>query len=159
MTLKPRVYGNFKPEPGPKKNKEPAAKRRPGMSDAHLALIRKLPCCITGEVPAGTVHHLKGGDARKERGIRQRATDQWGVPLSWGKHVFGRDAVERFGSTVELKWFQDRGIENPYLLAKALWQATGNLERMWNIVLAHLPPGAKRITYEQAQEAGLIDDE
>lgn len=110
-------------------------RRREGDSARHQALIRKLPCCITGKKPAGQVHHLKSGPARLERGIGQKATDRWGVPLCFEAHILG---VELVGSRLELKWFQDRGIADPYGLAEELWAASPDFEAMEDIVLRHM---------------------
>lgn len=111
------------------------ARRREGDSSRHPALIRRLPCCITGKSPAGTIHHLKSGPARLERGIGQKATDRWGVPLCYEAHLLG---VELVGSRLELQWFQDRGIADPYGLAEELWAASPDFEAMEDVVLRHM---------------------
>lgn len=133
-----RVLANFRPtvteRAKAKSTRKSAAEKREGNSERHLELLRLLPCCITGQTPAGEVHHLKGGAARLERGMGQRATDQWGVPLSRIPH----DALERIGSRLEHAFFRERGIADPYELAAALWQATGDLDRMRKIVQAHM---------------------
>lgn len=105
------------------------------MSRKHCVLIRALPCCVTGRVPAGTVHHLKSGPARLERGIGMKATDRWGVPMSFDAHILG---VELVGSRKELEWFQERGILDPYGMAEALWAASPNFDAMEDIVLQHM---------------------
>lgn len=139
--IKPPGYGEpqFKPtlseRYAAKRGKKTAAEKREGMSRRHVELIRKLPCCVTGREPAGTIHHLKSGPAASERGTSRKATDKWGVPLNWDDHLNG---VERVGARRELEWFQARGIADPYELAAALWRATGDLERMRRIVLAHM---------------------
>lgn len=103
---------------------------RDGMSDQHLALVRKLPCCVCRRAPAGEVHHLK---TTGERGLSVRTCDKWGVPLCRADH----DAVENVGARNELRWFKERGIEDVVWLASALWRATGNLPAMVKIVLTH----------------------
>lgn len=127
-----QVYGNFRPPriPNPRK-KERARDKRPGMSPEHLALIRQLPCCVTGlSLPVIDPHHLKSAG---ERGAGLKATDRWCVPLCRQKH----DEVERIGSRREVAWFHAHGID-PLALAAALWSATGNLDRMRKIVMTHL---------------------
>lgn len=109
--------------------------KREGNSAKHCALIRKLPCLVTGYAPAGTIHHLKSGPARLERGIGMKATDRWGVPLCFQAHILG---VETVGSKRELEWFQDRGIEDPYDVAKRLWEASPHFENMQDIVFKAL---------------------
>jgi len=125
---KEHVLGNFRVR-SPRKKKERKADSRPGMSEHHLALIRKLPCCITGRVPAGEAHHLK---ATGERGMGLRSTDRWALPIAHDFHM----EVERAGSRNELSWFRARGID-AIDLATALWLASGDLSKMTKIVIAH----------------------
>lgn len=131
-----KVIGNFKrtTEEKMKAKREASGFReeRPGMSPEHLALIRKLPCCITLRMPGGEAHHIKD-TPDKERGMGLRSTDRWTVPMSHEAHVYG---VELAGTRNELKWFKDRGID-ALELAKALWGATGNLTKMTAIVIEH----------------------
>lgn len=58
-----RAIGLFKPSPEAKmkakRTKENFRDKRPGMSDDHLACIRKLPCCTCPRMPGRTAHHLK----------------------------------------------------------------------------------------------------
>lgn len=129
---KEHVFCNFKPARKERLKKKPrAADKRPGMSEAHLALIRKMPCCVTLKVPAGEAHHLKAGTG--ERGMGLRSTDRWALPLSHDKHM----ELERIGSRNEVRWFQEHGIEDPIELAAALWANTGDLPRMIAVLMAH----------------------
>lgn len=127
-----KVLANFRQPYAPK---APASqgwrKQRPGMSEAHLALIRKLPCTVCHVRPSDA-HHLKCGPARKERGVALKATDRWAVPAC----RFHHDDLERIGSRNEAAWFDSRGV-NAVELANALWQATGNLPRMALVLIAH----------------------
>jgi hypothetical protein len=126
---RPRTLANFKTG-GPRKKK--AAKRRdarPGMSEEHLALIRKLPCAACLRTPAGTVHHLKSGTG--ERGMGLRSTDKWGIPLCMAHH----DEVERAGTRNERGLCKTWGFD-PHDLARALWASTGRLEQMARIVIS-----------------------
>ena len=124
---KPHLYGNFR-----QRGIKPKKKRqtRPGMSKKHLALIRQLPCCVTGWEPCGEAHHLKGTG---ERGMGMRSTDRWAVPLSHEPHM----QLEGYGSLNERAWFRYHGISDPHALADALWHSSGDLERMKEIVRAH----------------------
>jgi len=125
---RPHILGNFRTRK-PKEKKERKTDSRPGMSEEHLALVRKLPCCITGRVPAGEAHHLK---ATGERGMGLRSTDRWAIPMAHDPHM----EVERAGSRNELTWFKARGID-AIDLATSLWLATGDLPKMTKIVIAH----------------------
>lgn len=128
-----RGVPNFKRSVRERKATKPSfADKRPGMSDDHLALIRKLPCCVTGVTPAGEAHHLKQGTG--ERGTGMRSSDRWAVPLSHAKHM----ELERQGSRNEWSWFRAHGITDPLELAAALWANTGDLPRMTKIVQAHM---------------------
>ncbi len=125
---KPRVIGNFKTGKKPKNSKW--RKERPGMSEPHLALVRKLPCTVCLSMPAGTVHHLKSETG--ERGMGVRSTDQWGVPMCMIHH----EEVERAGTKKEVAYFKKVKV-NPHELAKALWRASGDLPKMTLLVLDH----------------------
>lgn len=94
----------------------PAHERREGMSKPHLARVRLLPCCITGELEHIEVHHLKSGPARRERGNGLKSQDWWAVPLFWRFHW----RLEQLASCYEHGWFAQYAI-NPHALAKDLW--------------------------------------
>jgi hypothetical protein len=131
-----RILGNFKPHPKERGHKQSdAAQRRSGMSDEHLKNIRQLPCCVTGRAGPNDPHHLKQTGA-KERGMGITSTDRWAIPISRLAH----DEMERAGSRNELKWFSDRGVD-ALVLAIALWNARGDLEKMRKIVLEHKKAG------------------
>lgn len=132
----PHIFGNFR-SPLAKRVKKSARERREGNDKRHLEVLRKLPCCVTGRVPAGTVHHLKSGPARKERGVGMRATDRWTVPLSWSAH----EELERIASIHEEQWFRDRGIHDVHELALALWHAPKDKAILTSIVIAHMGHG------------------
>lgn len=126
-----RKLGNFRDRTALKERKNSEAyKKRPGMSPEHLALIRQLPCCVTGKRPGGEAHHLKGTG---ERGMGLRSTDRWAVPMAHDPHM----EVEAAGSRNERAWFLARGI-HPTELALDLWLATGDLVRMERVLKAHM---------------------
>lgn len=127
-----KIYGNFKARGLERRQhaREAPKKERAGMSEAHLALIRQLPCAVTGKAPAGEAHHLK---CTGERGMSRRSSDRWAIPLRHDPHM----ELERQGSRNEVSWLQAHGIADPLALAEALWAASGNLERMTKIVRAH----------------------
>jgi hypothetical protein len=143
-----KVFGNFRPtvtERAKAKRMAPKDKRakRPGNSEAHLAALRKCPCVVTLKVPAGEVHHLKMAAAGQERGMGQRASDRFGLPLSRTPH----DELESIGSRHEPRWFAERGVDEPIELAAALWavRPADNSEKairmavaaMTRIIVAH----------------------
>ena len=131
---KPKVYGNFKKK-GLAKIKAKSGNSkwredRPGMSEAHLALIRQMPCVECLKIPCGEAHHLKANTG--ERGMAVRSTDRHALPLCHEHHM----AVEAVGAKRETKYFQDLGFD-PIELAQDLWSATGDLPKMVRILTAH----------------------
>lgn len=98
----------------------PAMIRAGLMSPAHCKMIQQLPCVGCGIIPAGTVHHLKSGDAERFRGTGLRAPDCFGVPLCWRAPGWCHPSVEAVGSDNEQAWFAERGID-PHKLAADLW--------------------------------------
>lgn len=113
------------------KKKELAQHDRPGNSEAHLALLRQMPCCVTLKMPAGEVHHLQNGI--KDRGLGMKSVHRWGVPLLHHLHM----ELHAKGSRNEPAWFRERGIDDPLQLANALWMNTGNLAAMIKVLLAN----------------------
>ena len=135
-----QVIGNFKPKRAERlrAKKSPADKRKklPGNSEQHLAAIRTLPCVIPGCMICDCdPHHLKSGPASSERGMGQKATDRWAVPLCRRHH----DEVEPLSSRAELAWFEKHGVE-PLELAAALWMVSPDRASMARIVLVHKIP-------------------
>lgn len=129
---KPHVLGNFKVKSYKQHKNSESYKERPGMSDAHLALIRQMPCAASYPLKGGEAHHLKQTNTG-ERGMGLRSTDKWAVPLSAIKHA----EVERIGSRNEVAWFKEHGIADVRELAEALWANTGDLDRMNAVLIAH----------------------
>jgi hypothetical protein len=64
--------------------------------------------------------------------VSQKATDRWAVPLCF-KHHLGEDGTHKVGSREEGKWFLDRGVDS-WCLARELWKATGDSERMLTLI-------------------------
>lgn len=115
------------------KRPKTAREKREGMSADYLAKIRRLPSCVSGLGPC-EAHHLR---VKAERGVGQKATDRWTVPLTPGEHTRDSDAVHRVGSRQEAAWFKARGIANVYELAAALWANRHSEEAMLRVLLAH----------------------
>lgn len=130
-----RVLDNQRPSLRERsKKKVSAQERREGNSSAHLALIRKMPCCTCLMVhERNDPHHLKSELAGAERGVGMKATDKWTVPLCRRCH----DEVESIGSRKEVGFFEWYGISDVHELAHALWKETGDLGRMIKILMAH----------------------
>lgn len=103
----------------------PEPRQREGMSSAHLAFIRRLPCCICHREPAGEAHHLLRVEGR---GMGLKAADRWTVPLCREHH----ETLHRFGG--EEAWFADRGVD-ARALARRLWGVTGDEEQARRSVL------------------------
>ena len=125
------ILGNFKPprsQRGHKQSKTIA--ERPGMSPAHLADIRRLPCCVCLITPGGEPHHVKTSG---NRGMGLRGLDRDTVPMCNECHING---VERAGAKNELAWFKARGVDVLDLMV-ALWLARGDFAKQKRIVLEH----------------------
>jgi hypothetical protein len=130
-----RVLANFRPSLKERVRKKPSAQeRREGNSKDHLELVRQLPSCVSGVAGPCDPHHLKSGPAKAERGVQQKATDRWTVPLKRHEH----DELERIASRYEEAWFKERGVDDVVELANALWVNTGDLERMLRVMQAHV---------------------
>lgn len=131
---RPREFGNFKPtkvaQDKAKRTKKSAAERRPGMSQDHLADIRKMICCGCLSNKHVQAHHLL---STKDRGMGQRSTDKDAVPLCFNCH----ETLHRSGSKNEITVFQKWGIADPLQLAADLWRSRGDVVKMRHILLAH----------------------
>ena len=103
------------------------SKREPreGNSPAHLACIRKLPCCLCGAQPADPHHLMQTG----ERGMGMRSPDRYAIPLCRHHH----DALHSNGSKNEETFLAEQGIDGR-ALAAALWRLTGDIEAMHRAV-------------------------
>lgn len=128
------VIGNFKEPKAARKKHVSAQKRREGNNNAHLALIRQLPCCVPGcmRPPPSDPHHLKGGPAKEERAFGRRSTDKWAVPMCRYHH----DGLP-VNANDEPAAFAELGLTTIYELADALYHAPRELGIMTRIVKAH----------------------
>lgn len=95
------------------------------MDKHHLANIRLLPSCISGQTPCEP-HHLRIGS---ERGVGLKATDRWAIPLTHEEHM----QAHMVGSKLEEEWFAERGVAC-YTLARRLWDRRGDLEAMRRVL-------------------------
>jgi len=111
--------------------------KREGMSEAHLALVRKLPCVVCGKPAPSDAHHLLR--AVDENGLRivksanQTQADKWAIPLChWDCHEMSPTSLHNSPMDEE-EWLMARGIDGR-AIAKALWTASPDFEAMHRIV-------------------------
>lgn len=90
-----------------------APKVREGDSRQHLALIRKLPCCVCGG-PGGDPHHLLRIHDGAPKGTARRNEDRWAIPVCRAHHDAAHDAGN------DESYFAGQGIQARDL-ASALW--------------------------------------
>ncbi len=109
-------------------------RKREGMSEEHLKMIRKLPCVVTGRRPVEAHHLLQGPGVI--RGMGYKSADQWAIPIHrevhHELHNFGNDQV----------FFERQGI-NSTALARELWDASGDYSEMCRIVELYFKVGKK----------------
>lgn len=128
--------GNFKRPRAERGHKQSdAAERRPGMSEAHCAAIRKCPCAACLRIPAGEIHHLKHGT--KTRGMGLRSTDRFGVPLCRSHH----EEIERAGTKNETSKFKSWGIDDVLDLTAGLWAVSPDVPQMTKVLIANKQAG------------------
>jgi hypothetical protein len=115
----------------------PEHPRRPladgAKSDPHLAMVRQCPCVICGKDPCGIAHHL----LKPEPGVRgqKRAMDKFAVPICHQDHdAQFPGSLHKHGG--EESWFAEHDIDGRGL-AKGLWAARGDLDRMREVVRVH----------------------
>ena len=141
LRMHPFKLGNFKDPKAKLRRKEPLRRaERPGMSDAHLDLIRQLPCARCGSPSPSEPHHLKSL-LSSERGMARRSSDQWAVPLGPAFGCGCHAEVEKIGTKNEVAWFGEVGID-PHELAMGLWNVTGDKDRMLRVLQAHRENGS-----------------
>ncbi len=101
----------------PDRASKPRRERGRQEDAAHLGLIRKLPCLITGERERVEAAHIRMSDAamgKRNAGIGQKPDDCWVVPLAASKHR------EQHADGNEA-WFWERHGINPLLVAQQLY--------------------------------------
>jgi len=93
-------------------------------------MVRQLPCAVCGREPCGFAHHL----LKPEAGVRgqKRAMDKWATPLCFDHHDQRVKGSIHFHGGEE-SWFALHFIDGRGL-AKGLWAARGNLDRMREVV-------------------------
>lgn len=89
----------------------------------HLALIRQLPCLVSGREPAGEAAHIRYANYQFRKpitGIGQKPEDRWAVPLCSWLHTMSSGAQHRHG---EEGWWDDQGID-PLIVASSLYSTS-----------------------------------
>ena len=108
--------------------------RRPRRrSDLHLKWIRTLPCAICGK--QGGIHaaHLRAASplhGKISSGIGQKPDDSWTTPLCAEHHIFDEAAQHQ---DQERQFWKRHGID-PFVLALALWRASGDDEVAFMVI-------------------------
>lgn len=106
----------------------PARQPREGDSAAHVAMVRRLPCCVTGFRHNVDAHHLlKVGDGLP-KGMSRRNEDKWVIPLHHDLHM---ELHDRAGN--EEAFLAGMGIDGR-ALARALWANRGDLDACERII-------------------------
>jgi hypothetical protein len=72
---------------------------------------------------------------KDERGVGMKATDRWVIPLTWDEHA----ELHTHGSREHDAWFAERGLADPYELARQLWENRRDPEKMRLIVEMRRP--------------------
>ena len=111
-------------------------RKRAGMSDRHLAMVRLLPCSVCRIYGGVEAHHLM---LREFRGVGQKAPDMFAIPLCSSCHR----RMHTHGSKAHTDIFKLEGVDD-VRLAYDLWTAyntsdthSTRLNRMRAIVMTH----------------------
>lgn len=116
----------------------PSKTKRPRQTDdGHLKWIRTLPCLICGKrgVHAAHIRMAALRYGKRETGKSEKPSDKWTLPLCAEHHTDGPEAQHR-GS--EAAFWQRYGID-PFIVAMALYQCSGDDEAGETIVQEHRP--------------------
>lgn len=100
-------------------------RKREGMSERHLEMIRQLPCVVTGRRPVEAHHLLRGPGI--VRGMSIKAEDRWAIPV----HSEIHHEIHRLGN--DEAYLNKHGI-NGTALAQDLWDMSGDFTAMSRIV-------------------------
>jgi hypothetical protein len=122
-------------------SKVPSKQRKPReRNEQHLKFIRSLRCCVCG-APNPHPAHIRAASplhGKRETGGSEKASDKWTTPLCRTHHDEQHAAAERSeGAGAELTWWARKGID-PFGLALALFDASGDDEIADGILSAHL---------------------
>src|ERR1700678_1820414 len=102
----------------------------PDRDESHLKLIRQCPClnlnCGAEPCEAAHIRISSAAHGKPKTGLGQKPPDRWTVPLCSGCHTRDRGAQHRIG---EITFWHKAGL-NPIIVAKQLYEATGDLVKM-----------------------------
>lgn len=130
MAMRIEPEGGWPPIPQktarPDRARKPVKERGRQEDPAHLALIRKLPCLVTGARERIEAAHVRMSDAamgKRNAGIGSKPSDCWAVPLSAEMHREQHaDGNER--------WFWERHGVNPLRVAERLYDLSEALRSL-----------------------------
>jgi len=113
---------------------ERTSTRAPVSDVAHLACIRQLPCLKCGMEPCGEAAHVRLNSSAfgKRQALGARPGDEWAVSLCRACHTGDPDSQHKIGE----REFWDRLGINPLLVARELWEASGDVVRMRAVVFS-----------------------
>lgn len=104
----------------------------------HLELVSQLPCavpgCFDGPVHVAHIRYACAAEGADIVGKSMKPDDWRTLPLCVRHHIEGRRAQHRMN---EMRFWADHGI-NPYGLARAMWNVTGDLDLM-SLLIEHAP--------------------
>lgn len=110
---------------------EPGGQRRPRRRNKkHLRCIAELPCVVPGcfahPVQVAHIRYACAIDGADIVGKSMKPDDWRTLPLCVAHHLEGNRAQHRMN---EMLFWSEQGI-NPYALARALWNVSGELDVM-----------------------------
>jgi hypothetical protein len=127
------AYGSLLNKTVRRSKERPTAKgqRQPReTAPEYLVLIRKLPCLACGASPPCDAAHIRMSYrplGKRPTGLGETPSDRFAVPLDRKCHA----AQHNHGD--ERDWWEAHRI-NPVLVAKELWEAAPDLEKMRAVV-------------------------
>ncbi len=111
----------------------PAMRNQAPADLPHCQCIRQLPCMKCGLEPCLEAAHVRMNSAAhgKRQALGKKPDSRWVVPLCSACHTRDPDSQHKLGE----REFWDRLGINPLLVARALWEASGDLVRMRMVVV------------------------
>ena len=114
-------FPRFRLEAGAKTKRKPARERGRQRDDAHLALVRKLPCIASGSMLNVEAAHLRFSEDEfgKVNPGHAKASDEWVLPLCHDEHMRQHAMPER-------EFWAQLGIE-PLKVAQRIYGISSGL--------------------------------
>ncbi|MFG1302668.1 hypothetical protein V5F34_00815 [Xanthobacter autotrophicus] len=109
------AFPRFRPEKGAKPARKTASERGRQRDEAHLALVRRLPCVASGSMANVEAAHLRFSEDQfgKVSPGRAKPSDEWVLPLCHAEHMRQHAMGER-------DYWAQLGIE-PLKIAQRLY--------------------------------------